>query len=181
MLVISGKMSYHANVTMVLQFVEAVLPRLWAQRPAVKLWVVGKKPPPQVQALARDRRITVTGGVPDLRPYLRRAAAAVAPLAYGVGIQNKVLEAMACGTPVVASPSAVSALAELRPGHDALVADGPEAMARTLDALLADAAHQAEVGKAGRRYVERHHRWRDIAARLAELYTEAARRNRPIR
>ncbi|MGQ0601047.1 MAG: glycosyltransferase [Anaerolineales bacterium] len=172
-LVITGKMSYHANVTMVMQFVETVLPRLWARRPSVKLWVVGKEPPAQLQALAQDPRITVTGSVPDLRPYLQRAAVAVAPLAYGVGIQNKVLEAMACATPVVASTAAVFALADLRPGREAIVADGPEALADALSGLLADSGRQVEVGQAGRCYVERHHRWQDIVAGLVKVYSEA--------
>ena len=85
---------------------------------------MGKDPPAEVRALGQQPGLTVTGTVPDLRPYLQRATVALAPVAYGVGIQNKVLEAMACGTPVVASPQAVSAL-EAVDGRDVVVARRP--------------------------------------------------------
>ncbi|PWH19831.1 MAG: glycosyl transferase family 1, partial [Ardenticatenia bacterium] len=111
-LVLSGKMSYHANITAVFYLVEEIMPRVWARRPGVRVQVVGAWPPRSVRRLAErfPGRVEVTGWVPDLRPYLQRARLAVAPLRYGAGIQNKVLEALACGTPVVATPQACSAL-----------------------------------------------------------------------
>ncbi len=173
-LVFSGKMSYHANVTAALYLVEQVMPHVWAQRPEVRVWLVGKDPPREVQRLAVDRgaQVTVTGTVPDVRPYFRRAAVAVAPIPYGAGIQNKVLEAMACGTPVVATPQAVSALA-VADGEQALVADGPGAFAAAVLRLLGDPALRTRIGQAGRRYVEQHHDWRSIVERLEPVYEEA--------
>lgn len=168
-LVMSGKMSYHANVTMALHFVRAILPLIRVRRPDVKLWIVGKDPTPEIRSLTQDAAITVTGTVADLRPYLRRATAAVAPVAYGVGIQNKVLEAMACGTPVVSTPQSVSAL-ELEAGRDAMVAESPEAFADAVLSLLHDEKRRDEVGRAGRRYVEDHHAWPGITARLEDTY-----------
>ncbi|MBL8055648.1 MAG: glycosyltransferase [Anaerolineales bacterium] len=174
-LVLSGKMSYHANVTMAVHFAQEILPRVRAHRPDVKLWVVGKEPAAEVRALAADPAITVTGTVPDMRPYLQQATLAVAPVAYGVGIQNKVLEAMACGAPVVASPQSVSAL-DLQPGRDVQVAEQPEAFAAAILNLLNDPAQRAALGRAGRRYVETHHDWATIAARLEEAYQGAPER-----
>jgi sugar transferase (PEP-CTERM/EpsH1 system associated) len=171
-LVISGKMSYHANVTMVLHFVETIMPRVWEQRPQVKLYVVGKDPAREVQALTADPRIVVTGTVQHLPPYLQAAAVAVAPIAYGAGIQNKVLEAMGCQTPVVASPQAVSALQAV-PGQDLMVADAPEAFAQAVLRLLEDADLRQKVGQAGRCYVESHHYWPAVAARLEQVYEQA--------
>jgi len=168
-LVLSGKMSYHANVTMAVFFVREVLPLVRAHRPDTKVWIVGKDPAPEVQALAADPAITVTGAVPDVRPYLQRATLAVAPIAYGVGIQNKVLEAMACRTPVVATRQAVSAL-QVEPGRDVLVATGPAALAEKTLELLAQPARRDAVGRAGRAYVETHHDWRQIVSRLEETY-----------
>lgn len=168
-LVLSGKMSYHANVTMAVFFVREVLPLVRARRPGTKVWIVGKDPAPEVRALAADSAITVTGAVPDIRPYLQRATLAVAPIAYGVGIQNKVLEAMACRTPVVATGQAVSAL-QVRPGQDVLVADGPAALAEKTLELLEQPARREAVGRAGRAYVEAHHDWRQIVSRLEEIY-----------
>ena len=79
--------------------------------------------------------MTVTGTVPDMRPHLRRASVAAVPLVYGVGCQNKVLEAMACATPVVATPRAVAAL-QVQAGRNVLIADGPQAFADAVVGLL---------------------------------------------
>jgi sugar transferase (PEP-CTERM/EpsH1 system associated) len=171
-LVVSGKMSYHANVTMVLVLVNEILPLVWARKPEVKLWIVGKDPSNQIKNLARDPAITVTGSIDDIRPYLRAATIAVAPIQYGAGIQNKVLEAMACGTPVICTSQAVSAL-EARPGQDLLAADQPAEFAETILALLDDREQQHKFGAAGRQYVERHHNWDHIAASLEEIYLTA--------
>jgi sugar transferase (PEP-CTERM/EpsH1 system associated) len=170
-LVMSGKMSYHANVSMALQLVEHILPRVWAQRPGVMLWIVGQDPPREIQALAENPKIIVTGRVEDIRPYLQQASVAVAPLTYGAGVQNKVLEAMASATPVVVTRLAVGALAA-QPGRDVLVADDAEGFARCILKLLNDRSLQRQVGRAGRRYVERYHQWDTIASQLEGVYHE---------
>ncbi|MEJ2304933.1 MAG: glycosyltransferase [Anaerolineales bacterium] len=171
-LVVSGKMSYHANVTMVLVLVNEILPLVWERKPEVKLWVVGKDPSNQIKNLAQDPAITVTGTVDDIRSYLRSATIAVAPIQYGAGIQNKVLEAMACGAPVISTSQAISAL-QAQPGQDLLVADEPIEFAETILALLDDRERQRKIGAAGRRYVEQHHNWDYIAAKLEEIYLAA--------
>jgi glycosyltransferase involved in cell wall biosynthesis len=174
-LVFSGKMSYHANESAVLHLLQAIMPRVWQQRPATKLVVVGKDPGAALQraVAAQSGRVTLTGTVADLRPYLQGAAAAVVPLVYGAGCQNKVLEAMASATPVVAMPQAVSAL-QAREGRDVLVAAGAEPFADAVLGLLGDAGRRREVGEAGRRYVESHHRWTNIAAQLESIYRDVA-------
>lgn len=101
------------------------------------------------------------------------AAVALAPLVYGAGIQNKVLEAMACGTPVIASPLAVSAL-RVEPGVDLEVADGAQAFAERTLVLLKDPARREAIARAGRAYVENHHSWSAVTAQLEEIYREAA-------
>lgn len=168
-LVISGKMSYHANVAMVLYVLHEVMPLIWHHRPDVELCIVGKDPPPPLVAAAAHPRVEVTGTVDDIRPYLQRATLALAPITYGAGIQNKILEAMACGTPVVTSPQAATALAA-RPERDLRIADTPGAVATTVLELLDHPARREQLSEAGRRYVERHHDWRQIAAALQESY-----------
>jgi glycosyltransferase involved in cell wall biosynthesis len=169
--VLSGKMSYHANVTAAHQLISHIMPRVWARRPNVKVNIVGSSPAPEVRALARQHapRVSVTGYVPDVLPYLQGATAAVAPMAYGAGIQNKVLEAMACGTPVVASPQAVAAFEA--PIRDALlIADGAQASAEAILSVLADPALQAGLGGRGRAYVEQRYSWQVVTGELESIY-----------
>jgi glycosyltransferase involved in cell wall biosynthesis len=179
-IVISGKMSYHANVSMTLHLVQDILPLVWERLPGVRLWVVGKDPARELQALGDHPNITITGGVPDLRPYLQRASLSVAPIIYGAGIQNKILEAMACGTPVITTSLATTAIRACK-GEDLKVADGPRAFADTIIALLNDPPERQAIGRAGRAYVEREHDWSSIAASLEEIYLqEASSRQTPI-
>lgn len=176
-LVVSGKMSYHANVTMVMYLVEQIMPRVWATRPEAKLWIVGKDPVPEIRTLNQNPKITVTGTVDDIRPYLRGASVAVSPVIYGVGIQNKVLEAMACGTPVVSTPQAVSTL-NVTHGNDVLIAENPDVFARYVLRILNDHTYRDQIGKTGRKYVETNHDWSEIAKRLEEIYSETIRYKR---
>ena len=104
-IVFTGVMNYRPNVEAMVWFVEQVMPRLRARADAPCLWIVGVNPSRAVLALAGPD-VRVTGRVPDVRPYLKHARVAVAPLQIGRGIQNKVLEAMAMGVPVVATPQA---------------------------------------------------------------------------
>jgi sugar transferase (PEP-CTERM/EpsH1 system associated) len=171
-IVFTGKMSYHANVTAIMQFVDEVMPRIWAQKPDAELWVVGKDPVKQVRNLENRGRVRVFGTVPDLQPYLARAAVAVAPIAYGAGIQNKVLEAMACRTPVVASPQAASALEE-EGGRGLVLAENPVDFAGAVLRLLEDRTWRDDVAERGYQYIQRHHRWDELAARLEDVYDGA--------
>lgn len=171
-LVISGKMSYHANINMALHLVNDIMPLVWKERPEVKVQIVGKDPPREILSLAHNPSVTVTGTVADIRPYLRQAAVAAVPLTYGAGIQNKVLEAMACGTPVVSTPQSVSAIQAV-PGQDLLVADDPPTFARSLLCLLDNPDRRLQIGESGRRYVETHHHWDTITAALEHVYLEA--------
>lgn len=168
-IVVSGKMSYHANITMVMHLVDHIMPIVWSRRPDAQLWIVGKDPPREICALAERGRINVTGTVPDIRPYLRKATVAVAPLVYGAGIQNKVLESMACGAPVVVTPRAVAALQAL-PGKDVCVAQAADDFADSIVDLLDHPDRRDSIGEAGRNYVVNNHHWDRITENLEEVY-----------
>jgi polysaccharide biosynthesis protein PslH len=170
-LVFSGKMSYHANITAALYLVNDVMPLIWAERPNVRLWIVGKDPSVAIRRLAdrNPKRVFVTGTVPDIRPYLSRASVAVCPVRYGAGIQNKVLEAMAMATPVVATPQAVSALRTCDDEY-VLVGNATEAFASTVMRALKDGKLRQKIGQTGRQYVETHHDWTTITRDLEALY-----------
>ena len=177
---ITDKMSYHANVSAALHLVRDIMPLVWEQRPQVKLYIVGANPPRQIRQLADGQggTVEVTGTVPDLRPYLWRASVAVAPVFYGAGIQNKVLEAMACGTPVVATPQACGAL-EVVPGQDLLVTQDGQEFARDILRLLGNHELAARLRLAARRYVETHHDWNVVAEKLEGNYREVVAQRKP--
>jgi glycosyltransferase involved in cell wall biosynthesis len=169
----TGKMSYHANVHAARRLLDEIMPRVWRRRPDARLLIVGRNPPRALRRRARDAAgpVTVTGTVFDMRPYLHQAAVAVAPLVYGAGVQNKVLEAMASGLAVVASPCALAGLSP-EASEGALCAEGSCGLAEHIADLL-DRPDRAEaLGRAGRAFVERHHRWDAMAERLQEVYAQ---------
>lgn len=169
----SGKLSYHANVAAALFLAQSIMPLVWEQRPEARLILVGKDPAPALRALTTDSRITVTGYVPDLRPYFARATVAVAPLRYGAGVQNKVLEAMATGLPVVATPQVLGAL-QAEPGRHLLIGDSQRQLATHLLTLIEQPSLRQTLIEAGRQYVEAHHNWAAIANELTRIYQSAS-------
>jgi sugar transferase (PEP-CTERM/EpsH1 system associated) len=169
-LIFTGNMGYHPNEEAVVWFAAAVWPLVRAHRPEARWQIVGANPGERVRALAQaGTGIEVLGQVPDLTPYLGRATVAVAPMRSGSGIQNKVLEALAVGTPVVATGIANRGVRGA-PGRDLLVADTAPAQAAALTTLLADPAAQARLAAAGRAFVEQHFRWEHHACRLTDIY-----------
>ena len=171
-LVFTGAMDYWPNVEAVTWFADAVLPRIRQVRPEVRLVIVGSKPTDAVRALGEREGITVTGRVPDVRPYLRHAAVAVAPLRIARGIQNKVLEALAMARPVVCTPPAAEGL-RASPLVEAATADTPDAVAARVRANLG----RGEVPE-HRAYVVDHYGW---DANLAVIDRLLERRALPAR
>ena len=170
--IFTGKMSYHANEAAALELAQRVMPEVWARRPDAKLMIAGKDPSAGLRALAADPRIEVTGYVNDLRPLFARATVAVSPMIYGAGIQNKVLEAMASGVPVVTSPQACASLTA-KPEHDLLVGAGPAETAQRVLRVFEDPGLARRLGEGGLGYVRRCHDWTVIGRRLTAIYDEA--------
>ncbi|MFK7803663.1 MAG: glycosyltransferase [Anaerolineae bacterium] len=168
-LVVTGKMSYHANVTMVLNLVNKIMPKVWESRPDVKLYVVGKDPSPEITEAGKNPQIIVTGTVDDMRPYLQKATVAVAPVVYGAGIQNKVLEAMACGIPVITTPQSAGSISAV-PGKEFCIADGPEEFAEKTVQLINNPSMADQIGHAGYSFLRKNHDWMSISDRLEEVY-----------
>ncbi|MFW6145852.1 MAG: TIGR03087 family PEP-CTERM/XrtA system glycosyltransferase [Planctomycetota bacterium] len=169
-LVFTGTMDYRPNVDGVCWFVREVWGEVRRVVPSATFTIVGRHPTAAVRALDEAPGVTVTGAVPDVRPYLVAARAAVAPLQIARGIQNKVLEAMAAGRPVVATREALEGL-EMHPGVDVLQADTPEAWRAHLAALLADDGFAEPLAAAARRTVTGGYSWSarmDPLVRLCE-------------
>jgi sugar transferase (PEP-CTERM/EpsH1 system associated) len=166
-LAFTGAMDYWPNVDAVRWFAIDLLPRVRERVPAARFAIVGANPTAEVRRLARLPGVTVTGRVPDVRPYLAHAAAVVAPLRISRGVQNKVLEAMAMAKAVIASQQALEGIA-VEPGRDVLLADDGQSFAlETIAALTA--AHPEAIGRRARARVVDGYGWATNLARLDEI------------
>jgi glycosyltransferase involved in cell wall biosynthesis len=168
-IVFSGKMSYHANISMVKYLVSEIMPRVWQACPEAHIFIVGKDPSSDIRKLEKNPHITVTGTVEDIRPFLWRATVSIVPLLYGAGIQNKILEAMATGTPVITTSRTLSAL-QVQPGRDLLVANSAGEFAQNILRLINDRNLRQTIGNFGLAYVRSHHDWISIASQMANIY-----------
>ncbi|WP_207537018.1 TIGR03087 family PEP-CTERM/XrtA system glycosyltransferase [Sabulicella rubraurantiaca] len=158
-LVFTGTMDYRPNVDAVTWFAEEALPLL----PGLRFAIVGANPAPTVRALERIPGVIVTGSVPDIRPYIAHAAAAVAPLRIARGIQNKVLEAMAMAKPIICTPQAFEGVRAVA-GRDALIAPDAAGLAAAVRAVLD--GHHPTLGEAARAAVLAAHDWKATLRRL---------------
>jgi sugar transferase (PEP-CTERM/EpsH1 system associated) len=170
-IVLSGTMSYGPNIEAATWFVERCLPRLRTEVPDVSLVIAGVNPARRVRRLAQYEGVHVTGFVPAMNDVLAEGTIAIAPMLSGSGIQNKILEAMACGLPVVTTTIGVGALAAVR-GRDILVADGEEEFARAVAGLLGEPLRAEEMGRQGRDYVVATHSWERCAERVDQIYAD---------
>jgi polysaccharide biosynthesis protein PslH len=168
LIVFTGQMDYRPNVEAVGGFARDVLPRIRVTAPEARFAIVGRHPSPAVTALAHLPGVIVTGEVADVRPWLAAATAVVAPLGIARGVQNKVLEAMAMGRPVVASTAAFTGI-DAMPGRDLVVADGADAQAFALLSLLADPGRAEAIGAAARARMVEGYAWEAQLAPLAGL------------
>jgi len=160
-----GRMDYYPNQVCMLDFCRDVWPLITARRPDAKLSIVGADPIPAIRKLGETPGVTVTGSVPDVRSYLRRSAAMVAPLTIARGTQNKILEAMASGVPVVTSSVAAGGVDAI-PGTHLIVADRAEDVAAAALSLMNDPERRTQLARAARARMLSHHAWDKSMRRL---------------
>ena len=166
-----GQMDYYPNEEAVVWFCDEVLAQLRARRPALVLSIVGANPSRAVRRLAQRPGVRVTGFVPDVRPHVRRAALSVAPLHIARGTQNKVLESLAMGVPVVATPLAAAGTETLAGEHLLTARDARDFSAAVMR-LLDDPQERQRLARAGRQRVLTHHDWSAAMHRLDALIDE---------
>ena len=173
-LVFTGAMDYWPNVDGVIWFAKEIFPKIRETFPSSKFFIVGRDPTKEVKELASDPQITVTGFVEDVRDYISLADVCVVPLRLARGIQNKVLEAMAMGKPVIATSEALRGI-EAIPERDVLVSDDGSGFARQVIRVLSDSALGKELGKNARKCVETKYSWEAsfaiLSRKLASLLT----------
>ncbi len=163
-----GALDYRPNVDGAVWFCRYVLPLLRRGRPEAKVCLVGRKPAPAVRQLVELPGVELVGQAPDVRPHVARATVAVVPLRIARGLQNKVLEAMAMGKAVVASPQALAGV-KAEPGAHLLAAESPTEWAETVLGLFDDRRLRRQLGSAARTFVEQHHDWDQCLAPFGEL------------
>jgi glycosyltransferase involved in cell wall biosynthesis len=161
-------MNYKPNADAAIWFAQKVWPQIRQRYPDARFYVVGKSPTPEVRALQAIEGIEVTGSVPDVRPWLMRATCAVVPLQIARGVQNKVLEAMACGRPVICSPEPLKGLAA-EPGVHLLRADTAVEWVTAIVGVFDNKQKQLDLGAAAAKWVQQHYSWNSALAMLNEL------------
>lgn len=170
-LVFSGSMDYHANIDAVTYFAREVWPGVWRKRPDLVFTIVGRKPAPEVQALAAVPGIEVTGGVQDVRPFYREGLVAVVPLRIGGGSRLKILEAMAAGLPVVSTRLGAEGL-EVTDGENIILADAPEAFGQAILDICANESQRAQIVQAARQLMLARYDWSAIGKMLLDIYLD---------
>jgi sugar transferase (PEP-CTERM/EpsH1 system associated) len=163
-----GRMDYFPNQQAMLFFSNEVFPRIREKRPAATLTIIGAEPSQAIRRLATREGIVVTGTVPDVRDLVRRSAASVAPLSIARGTQNKIIECMAMGVPVVSSPEAAGGV-DAVPGEHLLVARSPTEYADKLVGIMTDPTVRDRFARAGRARVETHHSWANSMAKMDQI------------
>jgi len=172
-------LDYAPNVTASLHLARDILPLVRASRPTAHLVLVGRSPSDAVRAAGALDGVRVVGEVPEMRPWLAGSAVYVCPMRSGTGIKNKLLEAMACGVPCVASTLAVRGM-RIEPGRDLLVAESPRDLAHAVVRVLDDPVLADALGAAARRYVVAEHGWAAVGRAYVEVYAAAIERGRRV-
>lgn len=172
-IVFSGKMGYHPNAQAANWFAENVFTTLKQRYTDAEFIIVGSDPPANILKLREMPGVTVTGYVDDIRPYVDGSSVAVVPMQVAVGIQNKLLEAMAMGLPVVATPISTRPLGENCPG--VIKAGDYSGMIAEISRLFDDPASARDIGEQGRREVIRNFSWKSSVGKLEQIYEEATK------
>jgi len=170
-LVFTGNMSWPPNEDAAEYFAVEVFPLVRQKVPEAEFWVVGADPSPKVQALGNIMGVNVTGTVPDIREWIWRASVYVSPLRFGAGVKNKILEAMALGAPIVATPKSLTGTSLIHGRHSLIAQTAPE-IAEAVLKILGNDELRLSLSKNARRRVETDYSWESITARFEKLYVD---------
>lgn len=166
-LIFLGSMDWMPNIDAMLWFTSAIWPMIKQEVPDVRLRIVGRRPPPSIQALTSDPAIHVSGTVPDVRPELARAEVMIVPLRVGGGTRIKIFEGMAAGLPVVSTRIGAEGLSVVG-GENIVLADDPESFARETVRLLSSNEWRHRIATSGREMVREHFSWSSVTRVFAE-------------
>jgi len=164
-LVFTGSMDWRPNQDAALFFVHEILPRIKEKRPEISVLFVGRKPPKKIKKLESVPGVTITGTVPDVRPFIADGSVYIVPLRIGGGSRLKILEAMAMRRPVVSTTVGAEGL-EVTPDENILLADNPEGFAAAVLRCLNDHKLSRKLSDEGYRLVHRTYRWPELAKKF---------------
>ncbi len=177
-IVFTGNMSWPPNEDAAEHFARDIMPAIQSRIPGASFWIVGAEPSARVQNLASIAGIHVTGTVADIRPWIWSAAVYASPLRFGLGVKNKILEAMASGAPIVATSRSLSGT-PLIDGQHAMIADDDAKFAESVVRLLSDPELRNSLSREARRKAEAEYSWDSIASAFEGLYREILTRRDP--
>ena len=172
-IIFTGQMDYFANVDGILYFYREIFPLIKKQAADVKLYIVGNNPVKEIVRL-RGKDVIVTGFVKDIRPFLEESAVCVVPLRIARGVQNKILEAMAMGIPVVATSVAMKGI-KAQKQKDILIGDTPDAFAQKVTALLKDKELRKSLAENGREIIKTEYNWNQNLSGINGILKEVCR------
>ena len=167
-----GGFGHPPNVDGAVRLAGSIFPKVRPRCPNAVLYLVGDKPPREVRQLARDGEVVVTGRVPAVEPFLHRASVVAAPLRLGGGMRVKVLEALAAGKAVVASPRAAEGIVVSAPDSPLVVAESDEEFADAVVSLLANPAARSALGRRARAWAEEQLDWEKTVSAYETLYAD---------
>jgi len=170
LLLFSGNMDYPPNIHAALWFYRKVFSTVAKEFPGVRLCLAGRNPSKKLDFLRKDHRIIITGFVEDIRPWFDKASLCVCPMVSGTGIKNKILEAMAMEKAIAATSLSLDGIPG--PLDFVLNADTPEEFSKLIIKALRNSALRKNLGKLGREFVLKNHKWQSSAERLENIYAE---------
>ena len=171
-IVFTGSMDWHPNEDAILYFIETILPSVRREVPGATLTVVGRNPSDKLKKVAAGAKVTVTGTVDDIRPYVEQAAVYIVPLRIGGGTRLKIPEALAMGKAIVSTTIGAEGL-PLEEGRHILRADEPKVFADRVVELLRDREHRKRLGQAGRHLMVEKFSWAQVAGDFEARCREA--------
>lgn len=175
-----GTMHYYPNIDAALYFFETIYPALLQAEPKLKVLIVGHLPPPEIQALGQRPGVTVTGSVPDVRPYMARSWITAVPLRLGGGTRLKIVESMAGGLPVVSTGVGAQGLQGAVSNEQILVADAPAQFVAEALRLLRDPALRTRLAENARRYAVEHYSWQRLGQHFADFCHATAHQSQTV-
>jgi len=171
----TGNMDYAPNVDAVQYFAKDIFPTLQERHPGLRFIIAGQRPVDAVKALESEH-ISVTGFVKDLKEVYKTAAIVTAPLRFGAGTQNKVLEAMAMAVPVVSMNVGFKGL-NIDSGEGVILATDTTAFIEACDQLLKDRSYREKVGTAGKSVIDTQFDWDVVSKKLEDYFTQISRKD----